>query len=727
MIFRILISLLLTFSIFLSASGQQPTPGPGPAVQKPAAASPDLDQEDIVRITTNLVQVDVVVTKDGKLVTDLTAEDFEISEDGKPQTITNFSFISNMPDRPAPMGAALPKSNDKFAPPVLPAKIDPTTQRRVVALVIDDLGMTTTSIRDVKKQLKNFIDTLAPNDLVAIIRTGGDVGSLQQFSNDRRLLHNAIDRLRWNQCSRAGLHVFAPAGMEGSVGLCAQTLFNTVRSVQFILRGMDYLPGRKSMVLFSDNLPIQDQEFTSGVKSANQPEQVMESPLADAPSMEVTSNYYQQLQRLAEIAIRSSVVIYTVDTRALQTTGLSAADAMAAPSAIGSNMGAMTAQTAALNALRSRQLTVNREGADLIAKQTGGFLIRDSNNFQLDRIMEDQKGYYLLGFRPAQETFDRKFHNLKVRVKRKGLEVRTRKGFYGYTDEEARPGNPSVADLMNRALLFPFGTNAVDVRVSSYFVDDATQGPVLRSFVHLDSKDLTFTEEADGWRVAKIDLRSVLFGDNGKVIEQKDYAGTLRFRGAEYNGALRNGVVHGFDVPIKQRGIMQYRVAVRDVPSSRIGAAGQLVEVPHLEKGDLAISGIFLRGLPAEQKTTVAVNQGPPADNEELISSGPGVRRFRQGSSLVLGYAIYNATNKPPSALTTQMRLFRDGKPLLVGGVVPVNFEGQADPRRIIAASGLQLDSKMEPGEYIAQIIVTDSSNKKPRTASQWIDFEVIK
>lgn len=727
MILRIPLSLLLIFSIVLSASAQQPTPSPPPAAQKPAEAPPDLDQEDVVRITTNLVQVDVVVTKDGKLVTDLTAEDFELYEDGKPQTITNFSFISNLSDRPAPVAAAAPKSNDKFAPPVLPAKIDPSAQRRVVALVIDDLGMTAISIRDVKKQLKSFIDTLAPGDLVAIIRTGGDVGSLQQFTNDRRLLHNAIDRLRWNQCSRAGVHVFAPAGMEGNVGLCAQPLFNTIKSVQFILRGMDYLPGRKSMVLFSDSLPIQDQEFTSGVKSANQPEQVMESPLADAPSMGLTSNYYQQLQRLAEIAIRSSVVIYTVDTRGLQTTGLTAADALAAPNAIGPNMGAMTAQTAALNALRSRQLNVNREGADLIAKQTGGFLIRDSNNFQLDRIMEDQKGYYLLGFRPAQETFDRKFHNLKVRVKRKGLEVRTRKGFYGYTDEEARPGNPSVADVMNKALLFPFGTNAVDVRVSSYFVDDATQGPVLRSFVHLDPKDLTFTEEADGWRVARIDLRSVLFGDNGKVLEQKNFTGTLRFRGAEYNRAVRDGVVHGFDVPVRQRGTMQFRVAVRDVPSSRIGAAGQLVEVPNLGKGDLAISGIFLRGLAAEQKTTVAANQPPPADDGELITAGPGVRRFRQGSTLVLGYAIYNATNKPPVALTTQMRLFRDGKPVLVGAVAPISLEGQTDPSRIIGASGLQLDSKMELGEYIVQIIVTDSSNKKPRTASQWIDFEVIK
>ena len=136
-----------------------------------------------------------------------------------------------------------------------------------------------------------------------------------------------------------------------------------------------------------------------------------------------------------------------------------------------------------------------------------------------------------------------------------------------------------------------------------------------------------------------------MFGDNGKVIEQKDMAGTLRYRGAEYDRAVRDGVVYGFDVPIKQRGGVQFRVAVRDTASSRIGAAGQFVEVPDLQKGDLAISGIFVRGLVAQRKTTVAASQSLTTDNE-IVAAGPGVRRFRQGSTLVLGYAIYNATNQ---------------------------------------------------------------------------------
>ena len=104
-----------------------PQPQPQPQPQKP-------DDIDVVRITTNLVQVDISVTKDGKPVTDLQPEDFEIFEDGKPQTITNFSYVSNVPGNapPAPLAA---KSNDKTASPIAPAKINLNDQRRTIALV----------------------------------------------------------------------------------------------------------------------------------------------------------------------------------------------------------------------------------------------------------------------------------------------------------------------------------------------------------------------------------------------------------------------------------------------------------------------------------------------------------------------------------------------------------------------------------------------------------------
>src|SRR4026207_2157963 len=86
------LALLLSFCILLPALAQTK-----PAVPVTPPQKPEDDQDDVVKITTNLVQVDAVVTKDGKVVTNLTADDFEIYEDGKKQTITSFAYISNLP------------------------------------------------------------------------------------------------------------------------------------------------------------------------------------------------------------------------------------------------------------------------------------------------------------------------------------------------------------------------------------------------------------------------------------------------------------------------------------------------------------------------------------------------------------------------------------------------------------------------------------------------------
>jgi VWFA-related protein len=257
------VSLLVMFVLAIPVCPQQPQP------QKPKPEMEE-DQDSVVRITSNLVQVDAVVTKDGRVVSHLTPNDFVITEDGKPQTITHFSYVSNVPTQNSENAVA--KSTPSTASAVLPAVVRRDDPRRTIAFVVDDLGISLESIRSVKEQLAKFVDErLQPQDLVAIIRTGGEVGALQQFTNDRRLLHRAIDSLRWNLCSRVGYsaepalaNMVVPTDTLGSgqnaVGLCAELqggpLKGTVRALRFILAGMGNLPGRKAMVLLSDSLPL---------------------------------------------------------------------------------------------------------------------------------------------------------------------------------------------------------------------------------------------------------------------------------------------------------------------------------------------------------------------------------------------------------------------------------------------------------------------------------------
>src|SRR5205085_7050944 len=254
---------------------------------------------------------------------------------------------------------------------------------------------------------------------------------------------------------------------------------------------------------------------------------------------------------------------------------------------------------------------------------------------------------------------------------------------------------------------------------------------------------LTFVDQPDGSHIATFDLSSIIFGDNGRVVSREDQSGSLRLKGPPYERAMREGIVYGFNTPVKQSGSFQFRIALRDTATSRIGAAGQFVDVPNLADNRLALSGIVIRGAAFLRDRTNSLTPPPSAspssnssneptnatDNE--INNGPGVRQFHQGSSLVFVYAVYNAladqaTNQPQ--LTTVTRIFRDGKPIYTGAPTPLEMTGQKDPHRPTGGAQLSLGSELLAGEYVLQIIVEDHlAKEKTRTATRWIDFEVIK
>ncbi len=735
MIRRALLSLILVLTNMPLAFAQQPqepavsppkfpTQNPPPLTQR----APDPDAQDVVKITTNLVQVDAVVTKDGKYVTNLTADDFEIFEDGKPQPITNFSYVSNVtaPPGTAPAKpAAKEKSNDKIAPPIPPAVAQPHDTRRTIALVVDDLGMSFTSLSDTRRAARKFInEQVAPNDLVAIMHTSGEVGALQQFTTDRRVLFNAIDHLRWYPCSRAGLHVFTPLGTEPTRAdaPCGGTrnIYGTLQVLKFIVDGMRELPGRKSLVLMSDYLPIETQEPATG--SLN---------VADGGISDVRTNYTAQLKKVAEMAIRASVVIYSVDTRGLAYTGITAADSFFNPIVL-SNGRAPTSTSSQITGIinstlsaRSMAMVDRREGADLIARQTGGFMVRNANDFGLKRIADDQSGYYLLAYKPSDTTFNKQFHHIKLTVKKKGLSVRTRNGFLGVRETEV-PRPLSTSGQLARALISPFGANEITVRLTSLFTNFET-GSMLRSLLYIDSKDLVFLAEPDGAKVATFDMGIILFGENGRVVDQQMRQVTVRLTKDVYENAVQSGLVYTLDTPIKQTGAFQYRIALRDQNSSKIGSAGQFIDVPNLEKGKMALSGLVaLKDIPDQP---AAAGVAAPGGREAIIA-GPAVRQFHPGDKLIYAYSIYNAplseTTHLPQ-LSTVARIFRDGKLVFTG--TPSTIDGaQTDLKRVPSIGRLQLGPEFEPGQYVLQIVVTDQLSKdKPAVTAQWIDFEIVK
>jgi VWFA-related protein len=694
---RVTLAVLLSFCTLLPALGQ---------------TGPTADKDDVVRITTNLVQIDAVVTKDGKPVTNLTADDFEIYEDGRKQAITNFVYISNVAGSAvATPNPVKPEKATADVPPPTPIVRD--APRRTMAIVVDDLGLSAESINQVRKRLAKFVtEELQPNDLVAIIRTGGEVGALQQFTNDKRVLSRAVSQLRWNVCSRLGQTVLTPLeGLGGNSCFMEQTnLGKTVRSLRFILESMGRLPGRKSMILMSDSIPIRKEEQNgTGIAPIDDTAKIgMKSESFDPKAVGGNIlNYGGWLQRLAETAIRSSVVIYSVDTQGLQYTGLTAADSVSGklPEKIPAFTGVVVD--------RSRQLQENREGSERLAKQTGGFQIHNSNNFELDRIVDDQSGYYLIGYRPGDETFNRQFHQIKAKVKRSGMTLRTRYGFFGVTEDDENRARPSVQDQTNLALLSPFAAQDLEVDLNSFFTNGKAEGSIIRSFVYLNPANLSFVA-ANGRHETALEMHGVIFGDNGAVIDKVKHDIVLSLSEAEYAQAMRDGLPDAvrlrFDMPVKGPGSYQVRIAVRDRTSAKIGSAGQFVDVPDLNKTRVALSGIVLRSS-GEGITAATVMATPPG------------RRFALNSNLHFAFLVYNAL----PTLVMQTKVFRDGKVVKFIPATPIGAPDKASAGPVLATAMMPLTADLEPGNYYLQVFVFDKAKDKQVPAIQWATFEIVK
>jgi VWFA-related protein len=700
--------------------GQRPD---SPSSQKPA-------EGDVVRITTNLVQVDAVITdKRGNAVTDLKPEELQLFENNRSQKITHFSYITTG----AP-SSSTPLVRDNKIPGAPPDRLRREDVRRTIALVVDDLGLSFPSTHYVRRALKQFVDQqMQPGDLVAILRTSGGIGALQQFTSDKRQLYAAIDHIKWYPSGRSEVGAFAPIRppTPGRFGADIDTKnkeleefrsdlfsFGTLGAISYVVRGLSDLPGRKSILLISDGFKIIDRD-----------------PLSHTSSNDRT---FQRLQQLIDETSRASVVIHTINASGLQ--ALSSFRAEDSLADAGNLSGAkIPDQVAQALGDRSNDASDLQSGLDYLADETGGMSIRNSNDLAggIKKII-DERGYYLIGYRPDQTTFDprtgrRTFHHLSLKVLRPGkFNVRMRNGFYGtVSDDRTNAGAADAREQIFHALISPFGAAGVPIRLTSLFANDAKVGSFMRSLLHVDGSALTFTDEPDDWHQAQFDVVAVTVGENGNIVDEVSRVEKLRVRGEAYKRVLKAGFVYMGTVPIKKPGAYQLRVALRDQASGRAGSASQFVEVPDMKKRRLELSGILLGvSVPGTTRTNEQAqpNQTEVSDVDPAHSAA--VRQFRQGENLRYSFVIYNphldpATGQPQ--LQTQVRVFRDGQAVFTGRAQRFGLNNPPDMSRLSAASAIKLGVDMTPGEYVLQVIVTDLlAGDKYGVVSQWVDFKIV-
>jgi VWFA-related protein len=630
--------------------------------------------------------------------------------------------------------------------PIPPVQLKPEQVKRTIALIVDDLGLSFESMVRVRLSLKRFVDEqMLPNDLVAIIAAGNGAGTLQQFTSDKRLLYAAIEKLKWNPLGRAGITPFAPLGQismtqdsaesdsndtddseetdtsQQQIDLQNQMYSNnyltdifsigTLGAINYVVKGMNQLPGRKSVMLFSDGFPVCTMDSETG-----------ESDLDQCARMEAA------LKRLTDLSNRASVSIYTFDARGLQNTMMTAADSVSDQNSQAQNL-TQNMQN------RSNQMLDNQQGLEVLAKDTGGrtFFNRNDMDAGITSALEDQNGYYLLAYQPDEASFDAKklkFNKIEVKLKRDGYDVRYRNGFYGYTEEKPLETVKNPTEKTVEALMSPFAANEIELRLNTLFGNNET-GSFVNSFLHIDAKNLTFVNQPDGNKKLSFEILASSFGENGATIDQVGRTYRLNFPPETYQQVLKEGFVYHFVFPVKKAGAFQMRVAVRDTVSSKIGSANQFVEVPDLKKGRLTLSGIVLENFSDEP--TEDVNK-PNTVNDITIGKGDpkvdsSLRKFNQGTFLRYIIEIYNAkldgTKKPK--IETQVRVFKDGKAVLNEKSKPLEINDKTNLIRILFGGKLALKDELPPGEYILQIIVKDTlAKEKTNLATQWVQFEII-
>ncbi|MEP7116552.1 MAG: VWA domain-containing protein [Acidobacteriota bacterium] len=455
-----------------TAATQVPAPAPQtpapPAGTPPAPASqaPATDPatgQPIFRAGINFVRVDVIATdKQGNPVTDLKQDDFEIVEDDSKQTIETFRLVKI--DTTAP-GETLGRLNSRAEEEAAAANDD----ARIFVFFLDDYHVRLGSSLAARKSLIQFVQTqLGPKDLVSVMYPLSPLDSVVLTRDHEQLVH-AIERFqgrKFDYTPRNALEDrYANYPTEIVERVRRQVSLSALTGLSVKLGALR--EGRKAIVLVSEGylamLPPQLRGAVATMPGLGNPNR--NNPMAgdslneDRARFAAELDVLRELQRVFDSANRSNTTIYAVDPRGLSGGEFDIQDNVM--------------QGASQDALRQTQNTLRT-----LAEETDGRAIINRNDLAkgMQQIVRDSSAYYLLGYNSTQSRSDGKFHPIKVRIRRPGVQVRARRGYWALSATETaratappKPGPPAAVTKSLAAI----ATNAGDIRFVRTWVGTA--------------------------------------------------------------------------------------------------------------------------------------------------------------------------------------------------------------------------------------------------------------
>jgi VWFA-related protein len=697
-------------------------------------------RDDGLSIGANEIVVDVVVRDEkGRIVKDLTSADFELIEDGVPQDVTSFRFATGSGEGAASSdpasGTTTPavRAPRSTAPGAVNASEESPADIAAIALVFDRLSPEA-RVRARDAALRYVNNAMSPDDLVGVFVTDLSLRVLQSFTRDGALVRKGVEAVAYQSQSTAagstaeqtralGERVAgmreAQATLEGSIGsggpgggaaaaaagaatganaaaLIAaemtqrsletfETLdrdqqgYATTNGLLAVVNALGRVPGRKAVVFFSEGIAI---------------------PTNVAP-------YFRSVIGNAN---RANVSIYTVDAAGLRVVSPTSETARELNAVARQRLAQVESGSDDLPSLtrilerNEDMLRANPEGTlGQLANETGGFLVSGTNDpaSRLRQVGEDLRSHYVLSYMPKNQEFDGQFRRIAVKVRRTGLEVRAREGYYAVGAVGSLPVLPYEArplaalDRRGDARDFPSAALALS------FPEPNRPGrvPIL---VEVPGSALTCT--AGDSKDCRTDFTvAAIIRDGEQQVVRKLSAHYALSMPADRVDAFKKGRLLFFRETTLEPGVYVVETIAFDAPTGKANVRRRTLVVP--ADGALRLSSVVLVARVEHLKPSDRVGADSLRVGDDLLYPILGAPLSKSRDKRVTFFVtVYTPSRGPAPKLAVQ--ILRSGR---VIGEVPAELPRPDAEGRIQFVNAISLDA-LRPGGYELKVIAGPGS-----------------
>jgi VWFA-related protein len=677
-----------------------------PAAQQPPAAQPPSPPLTF-KVEVNYVEIDAVVTDDqGNFVRNLTKDDFQVVEDGKPQALSVFASVNIPIERADP-----PLFAKTSIPPDVATNRTPF-EGRVFVIVIDDLHINFSRTSRVRAAARQFIERyVGTNDLVAVVNTRGRSDAMQDFTSNRQLALRAVDRAMGQgaeSSTKAALQDSAMnqgvQGMDSRVNRDFSELerytngrntLDTLRSLSEFVSGMH--GRRKAVVLFSEGI---NYDTTNVIQNR------------------YATEIQGALNNLIATATRANASIYAVDPRGVTSGTEDSIDIGSFP----------TDNSISMTDLQN-ELRISQDSLRVMANETGGLAVLNANDFRngFARIVDENSSYYVLGYYPTNDKRDGRFRKVQVSIANKpGLKVRARKGYYaskGKTDKPKPIGREGTSAELRDALASPIPVSGLTMAAAATPFRGAAPNDAIALALEIDGSALKFEKKEDGLMHNDIEISLFASDPAGKIKDGARDMLALKLRPQTYEIVSKSmiRVVRRLQVP---PGKYSLRIGARDTNGGTVGSLVYELDAPDFSNGPLTMSGIAITSQSASRIPTTNADPNVNEFKDVLPSAPTATREFPQADTLAIFSEVYDNLGKTPHrVLITASVLTDEGKTAFTTSDERRSEELQGASGGYGYAVKIPLTG-LAPGRYVLRVDAKATTGKEPAVRRE-VEFRV--